>query len=323
MASLSKARCGKMLNRALRSYKNTALNPTKSAAVGGTINCDTHRSEIAQKMAFSTYSGDNRESSAKEWSNSMSFTSPEADFTSQALSIEETEMLQKAFNERLQKKEELRNDVAYTMSHAASGNVLNPFFMDLLDDRMKAQLENTRSLEQTSLSEHVNERELSLRAGDMDFDIQREEERSESPLFNRRIFYEEPLPGDLQEASAPDDSRAIVVTEAKMPFRIVSVNHSWENLCGYSQDECKGLTLECIQGEETNKAAITALMAQLLKGEEAGTLLTNYSKEGRKFHNRLRVGPLKNSNGKTTHFVGVLKEVNEIGEHFDGAMMHA
>ena len=89
-----------MLNKALRSCKNMALNPTKSAIVGLTINSDTHRSEIAQKMAFSTNSGDNRNSS-EEWSNSMSFTSPEADFTSQALSLEETEMIRKAFNEQI------------------------------------------------------------------------------------------------------------------------------------------------------------------------------------------------------------------------------
>ena len=136
-------------------------------------------------------------------------------------------------------------------------------------------------------------------------------------------FHEKPLPRRLKEARSLNDSRAIVITEATVPFRIISVNASWERLCGYSQEECEGNTLGLIHGPETDKSAISALMAQVLKGEQAGTLLTNYDKEGRKFYNRLRVGPLENDYGEITHFVGVLKEVNENGEFFAGSVAHA
>mmetsp|Transcript_24778 Transcript_24778/g.36713 ORF Transcript_24778/g.36713 Transcript_24778/m.36713 type:complete len:388 (-) Transcript_24778:122-1285(-) len=270
--------------------------------------------------------------SEKEWSQTMSFASPESDFCSSAastVSAASTEELETArakeeFFDHFQSKQE-HHDMAYSFSHSSENDFRNPIFTSMLNDRMQDQLGNTRPIQETtsSLSARVNPRELSPIPGKKDFATIVTEEVF-APIFSRsKVFHEGPLPHNLADASLPDDPRAIVITEAQMPFRIISVNDTWENLCGYSQNECRGKSLDCIQGPETNKSAITALIAQLLKGEEAGTLMTNYTKEGRKFHNRLRVGPLKNTGGKITHFVGVLKEVNELGEHFDGEMMHA
>ena len=63
-------------------------------------------------------------------------------------------------------------------------------------------------------------------------------------------------------------------------------------------------------GPETDRSALTSLMAKLQEGEEAGVVLTNYTKSGRKFRNRLRVAPLRNKQTQEiTHFIGVLKEI--------------
>jgi PAS domain S-box-containing protein len=108
-------------------------------------------------------------------------------------------------------------------------------------------------------------------------------------------------------------SRAIVVTETKKPFRIVDVNACWEGLCGYSFTEARGKTLgSLLQGPDTNAVAATGLIAHLLNGEqEAGAVLTNYTKGGRRFFNRIRVGPIVDASGSVTHFVGVLEELKD------------
>ena len=143
------------------------------------------------------------------------------------------------------------------------------------------------------------------------------------------------FPRTLEEALEKECTHATVVTGVNEPFEIVAVNAAWEQLCEYTQEECVGKTLGILQGPETNQAAITALLSQLLRGEEAGTVLVNYTKSGRKFYNRLEVGPLmgrqtvkrsiKNKNRDfdmiardvveeeqdvITHFVGVLTEVS-------------
>ena len=120
------------------------------------------------------------------------------------------------------------------------------------------------------------------------------------------------LPKTLQDVMR-QRSRAIVVTETEKPFRIVDVNQCWEGLCGYSFTEARGKTLgSLLKGPATNQVAATGLVAHLLAGEEAGAVLTNYTKEGRAFRNRIRVGPLFDESGTNiTHFVGVLEEIKE------------
>ena len=117
-------------------------------------------------------------------------------------------------------------------------------------------------------------------------------------------------PKTFQEALLPSD-QARVITETCAPFRITHVNSAWENLCGFSLEECKGKSLSLIQGPETDQAAITAMIYQLMNGEECGLVLTNYKKDGTTFRNRLKVAPLKDEQtGLVTHFIGTLNDLS-------------
>jgi PAS domain S-box-containing protein len=255
---------------------------------------------------------------APTWSGTLLFASPESDFTSDEIKKNETLNWKKRFFELIHNNEPLMCDLSYSLSHASDTNDFeNPMFLETLNERMKTQLRNvTNHREKYSLVDHANPREVL----DVDHNYVFDSKSMSSNTRDRNISQksnETPLPQNLFEATIPQDPRAIVVTEATVPFRIVSVNDTWEKLCGYTPNECRGKTLKIIQGPETNESAITNLMSKLLKGEEAGTLLTNYDKNGRKFLNRLRVGPLKNQLGQITHFVGVLKEVSEMDENFE------
>jgi len=235
-------------------------------------------------------STDENAQSTEKFSNLLSFTSPESDFTadnavSQIRNDDLADDPKAEFIDHVQKSQYHRNTMAYSLSFANSNN---EEFLNSMDDRMKKQLENVSQYETPLKSHEVSE-----------------------PISIGEYLHEAPLPTTYDSATKFDDPRAIVVTEASTPFRIVSVNAAWEGLCGFSASECQGKTLKCIQGPETCNDAVTALMSQVIKGEEGGTLLTNYSKSGRKFENRLRIGPLKSDNDTVTHFVGVLTEVLE------------
>ena len=128
-----------------------------------------------------------------------------------------------------------------------------------------------------------------------------------------------PLPKTINDISKLDkDTRAIVVTDIKDPYRITAVNTAWEDLCGYKRGECVGHSLGyLLQGPETEKSTVGAMLSKLLAGEEAGAVLTNYTRHGRKFQNHIRVRPIVNEMGKTVNFVGVLHEVKQDNEvHF-------
>lgn len=275
------------------------------------------------------------------WSNTLSFSSPESDFCSsqpsslQTLKInpkqqqQQQPIMDQLMNE-MSTNQDFRNNTAYSMSFTGPENDMTSTLMmtDLLDERMKSQLKNASAMNlrtsslagavrDNELSPHVNVRDLQQTSFEKSLPMEEDDivfEKEKSRDIFATFPHEQPLPTTLHEASQPNDSRAIVITEASNPFRVVAVNSAWEGLCGYSHQECHGKTLSIIQGPETDHSAITALLSKLCQGEEAGTILTNYKKDGAKFHNRLRVGPLRNSENKVTHFVGILHEVSDLNE---------
>jgi PAS domain S-box-containing protein len=174
--------------------------------------------------------------------------------------------------------------MAYSLAMATPEDSKFPTLIRDLDARMEEQL--TMSMNQL---------------------VVRPEPKSSSK--NLAAVDDEPLPRTLYDALSPS-SKAIVVTETSKPFRVIDVNKAWEGLCEYSHVESKGKSLgDLLKGTETDPLAVTSLVSQLLKGEDATAVVTNYTKSGRKFRNRLHVGPLYDDRGSVTHFVGVLQEV--------------
>jgi len=240
------------------------------------------------------------ESTRNEWSNQLSFSSPESDFTMNKEDLEASP-LNADFIDHIPKSHYYRDSMAYSLSFAGSENEFySSQFMTLLDERMKQQLNN--------VSKQMQQRQ--------------EDSKIVTPTnsLSEVELQHTSLPSTYACATSPGDSRAIVVTEASSPFRIISVNAAWEQLCGFSAAECHGKTLECLQGPETNHEAVSALMSQLQKGGEARTVLTNYTKDGRKFRNQLRVGPLMSDNEEFTHVVGVLTELIDTENQFSNSV---
>eukprot|EP00977_Amphora_coffeiformis_P015751 scaffold4707_cov164-Amphora_coffeaeformis.AAC.25 len=178
--------------------------------------------------------------------------------------------------------DDMRNDLSYSLAFGDVQENADAWqFQVLSDPRMQSQLEKSRGqcLHKTVADKHVDN---------------------------------EPLPKKMSDALVPS-RRAIVITENKAPFRIWNVNTAWEQLCGYSFLESRGKTLgSLLQGRETDTIAATNLVAKMLQGEEeVGTELINYTKVGRRFKNRIRVGPIFDDQNNVTHFVGVLKEMHD------------
>jgi PAS domain-containing protein len=167
------------------------------------------------------------------------------------------------------------------------------------------------------------------------------------------IIDHRPLPNRWDDAVMCQNSRAIVITEPTRPFRIVHVNAAWEQLCGYTRKEAYGQSLGyLLHGHDTDRPHITSMLHPLLQLQlpimddtmtgnssvvvESGTVVTNYTKTGRRFRNRVRIGPLFRNDDddyhtpptttttatatsfaphhqyrRPTHFVGVLQEIHD------------
>ena len=106
-----------------------------------------------------------------------------------------------------------------------------------------------------------------------------------------------------------EEKRAVVVTTAASPHKIVHVNAAWEDLCGYSRSEALHRTLSLIQGPDTNEQLASSTVQKVLSHQQGqDAYLINYSKDGRRFTNHLSMG-LLSLEGEKNFMVGVLEEV--------------
>jgi diguanylate cyclase (GGDEF)-like protein/PAS domain S-box-containing protein len=101
--------------------------------------------------------------------------------------------------------------------------------------------------------------------------------------------------------ASPD---GVVVCDATRPgWPVTYVNRSFEQLTGYSSSELQGKSLSLLQRGEGAKEDLTMLSAALREGIACRVVLHNYRKDGAPFLNELQLIPIRDSQGRLTHFV--------------------
>lgn len=98
---------------------------------------------------------------------------------------------------------------------------------------------------------------------------------------------------DLYDSTFDEMPSACVVTAAEAPFRVLNTNQAWLDLCHFAaKREIVGRTLRCIQGPQTDAAAVARVCAATEGGRPAEAALVNYKGDGEAFLNYLRISPL-------------------------------
>jgi diguanylate cyclase (GGDEF)-like protein/PAS domain S-box-containing protein len=110
-------------------------------------------------------------------------------------------------------------------------------------------------------------------------------------------------------ASAPE---GVVLVDAQNPERpVIYANPAFEALTGYSAAELLGRNLRLLQGEDREQDGRHRLREALGKGESCRVLLRNYRKDGTVFWNEMTILPLRDADGRVTHFAGHHRDAGE------------
>jgi len=274
---------------------------------------NTPRDEWSHELSFASPESDfvsssfPRDTRAKEseWSHSLSFTSPEADFTAGKV--------QEAVERQSKQLSHFNADMLISSPESALGSVHVTEFMT---ESMKAKFLASQGVQYKETHKEIMFQEfvdnMSLMASPetasgfvSPFEMLDEESKM---ILSRLQARETSIPKTLEEAMA--DSRAVVVTSLTSPFDIIDVNDAWVGLCGYKREEALNQNLgKLLQGPDTNAQTAQSMISQLRREHFASAMITNYTKQGRKFKNKVQAGILSDEQGNAKYFVGVLEEM--------------
>ncbi|MBL0157175.1 MAG: PAS domain S-box protein [Bryobacterales bacterium] len=110
--------------------------------------------------------------------------------------------------------------------------------------------------------------------------------------------------------SAADNG--VIITDARRPDGpIIYCNPAFERITGYQAAEVMGHNCRFLQGPGTDPAAMAQLRQAIADGVDVSVKLLNYRKDGTPFYNRLRVSPVRDSDGGVTHFIGIQEDITE------------
>ncbi|KAA5543687.1 SpoIIE family protein phosphatase [Roseiconus nitratireducens] len=114
----------------------------------------------------------------------------------------------------------------------------------------------------------------------------------------------------LKNRALASSTEGITISDPSQPDNpIIYANEGFERLTGYKRTDVLGKNCRFLQGAETDQATVAELR-EAIRDERAVTVdLLNYRKDKSKFWNRLSITPVRNAEGKTTHFIGVQSDV--------------
>jgi two-component system cell cycle response regulator len=114
--------------------------------------------------------------------------------------------------------------------------------------------------------------------------------------------------GEFLRGALDVSPEGVVISEAGGDRAVVYANPAFCRLTGYELHELLGKNLRLLQGEDRDQPELDTLREALRHSEPVRALLRNQRKDGTVFVNDMQIYPLKDAEGKVTHFVAYHRE---------------
>ena len=116
----------------------------------------------------------------------------------------------------------------------------------------------------------------------------------------------------LRDRALEAIGEGILITDAaEFDNPVIYVNPAFERLTGYSKDEAIGRNARFLQGKETDTKTLAHIRSSVETEAAFRGSVLNYRKDGASFWNGLTISPIRDENGATSHFVGILSDETE------------
>ncbi|UYF99810.1 putative bifunctional diguanylate cyclase/phosphodiesterase [Halomonas sp. GD1P12] len=120
----------------------------------------------------------------------------------------------------------------------------------------------------------------------------------------------------LLERSVESSTNGVVIVDALADdLPMVYVNKAFETITGYTRDEALGRNCRILQGDETDASTVKQLRRGIREQRDVHVMLRNVRQDGTSFWNDLYVSPVRDEQGRVTHFIGVQNDVTAQREY--------
>ena len=120
----------------------------------------------------------------------------------------------------------------------------------------------------------------------------------------------EHVPLDIFRQAVEQSALAISITDAQA--HILYTNTAFTRVTGYEEEEVTGQKESILSYKVTPKLVYETMWAQLLRQRAWNGLLVNRRKDGSRYLAELTITPVVGENGKTSHYLGMHRDVTEM-----------
>ena len=113
----------------------------------------------------------------------------------------------------------------------------------------------------------------------------------------------------LSTAALKSISQGVIITGPDL--LIVSSNPAFTSITGYSQQEILGENCRFLRGPNTDPITVAAIRLSIKSAKEFYGVILNYRKDGTPFWNDLSISPVRDADGRLTHFIAVIRDVTD------------
>src|SRR4030095_4295215 len=109
-------------------------------------------------------------------------------------------------------------------------------------------------------------------------------------------------PGLFQALAAAAPEGIVICDALSGEWQVVYANAAMEHLTGYEAAALRGRNLRFLQAEDHDQEGLVRIRAALQEGSACTTVLRNYRRDGTMFWNEVTLVPLRDAEGRVTHF---------------------
>jgi len=117
---------------------------------------------------------------------------------------------------------------------------------------------------------------------------------------------------NLRNRAIESSVNAIVIADcARAGYPIEYVNPAFERITGYSAAQAIGRNMDFLLGADLEQPGLGEIRVALKERREGQAVLRNYRRDGTPFWNDYTLAPVRDEQGRVTHYVGVMNDVTE------------